>query len=140
MSAFAPRVSLSEALLDPALFGSTFAAPSFWTWRTVAKLIDGIPLTEPREIELFQECTGTPYIAGRHGGRPVRRLFLLVGRRGGKDRFLSAIAVWRAALCADWRKYQSAGEGAVGLLLGADKRQAGILRLSPPLPSSIWPG
>src|SRR5262249_56875609 len=36
--------------------------------------------------------------------------------------------VWRAALSADWRQYQSAGEGAVVILLGADKRQAGILR------------
>jgi hypothetical protein len=36
--------------------------------------------------------------------------------------------VWRAALCADWRKYISAGEQAVVLLLGADKKQAAILR------------
>jgi hypothetical protein len=32
-----------------------------------------------------------------------------------------------AQLCADWRKYQSAGEGAVCLLLGADKKQSTIL-------------
>jgi hypothetical protein len=24
--------------------------PSFWTWRVVAKLIDGAPLSEPREM------------------------------------------------------------------------------------------
>jgi hypothetical protein len=58
----------------------------------------------------------------------VRRIINLTGRRGGKDRFLSAVAVWRAALCADWRKHISAGEGAVTILLGADKRQAAILR------------
>jgi hypothetical protein len=52
----------------------------------------------------------------------------LAGRRAGKDRFLSAVAVWRAALCADWRRYQSAGEGAVVILLGRDKKQAAILR------------
>jgi hypothetical protein len=39
-------------MADPALFGSVFAAPSFWPWRTVAKLLDGLPLTEPRETEL----------------------------------------------------------------------------------------
>jgi hypothetical protein len=55
-------------------------------------------------------------------------LILLAGRRAGKDRFLSAVAVWRAALCADWRKYISAGEQAVVILLGADKKQAAILR------------
>jgi hypothetical protein len=58
----------------------------------------------------------------------VHRLLILGGRRAGKDRFLSAVAVWRAALCCDWRKHQSAGEGAVCLLLGADKKQASILR------------
>jgi hypothetical protein len=47
-----PLITLSRALADPALFGATFRAPSFWTWRTVAKLIDGLPLTEPREIAL----------------------------------------------------------------------------------------
>jgi hypothetical protein len=36
--------------------------------------------------------------------------------------------VWRAALCCDWRQYVSAGEQAVVILLGADKKQAGILR------------
>jgi hypothetical protein len=119
-----PRITLSSALVDPNLFGGVLGAPSFWTWRTVAKLIDGAPLREPREIELFRQCTGRikPPI------KPVRRLILLAGRRAGKDRFLSAVAVWRAALAADWRKHISAGEQAVVILLGADKRQAGILR------------
>ena len=58
----------------------------------------------------------------------MRRLLLLAGRRAGKDRFLSAVAVWRAALCCNWRRYQSVGEGAVVLLLGADRKQAAILR------------
>jgi hypothetical protein len=121
-----PAITLSQALTDVALFGKTFASPSFWTWRTVAKLIDGLPLIEPREIELFEQCTGRKY--NRQARRAVRRLILLAGRRAGKDRFLSAVAVWRAALCTDWREYVSAGEGAVTILLGADKKQAAILR------------
>jgi hypothetical protein len=123
---FEPLVSLSRALTEPSLFGKTFSASSFWTWRVVAKLIDGLPLTEPREVELFEQCTGRIY--NREARRAVRRFVILVGRRGGKDRFLSAVAVWRAALAADWRKYQSAGEGAVVILLGRDKKQASILR------------
>jgi hypothetical protein len=58
----------------------------------------------------------------------VRSIINLTGRRGGKDRFLSSVCVWRAALCCDWRKYLSAGEQAVVLLLGADRKQANILR------------
>jgi hypothetical protein len=83
-----PNITLSKALVDPALFGSTFAAPSFWTWRVVAKPIDGLPLTEPREIELFEQCTGRKY--NQETRRAVRRFVVLCGRRGGKDRFESA--------------------------------------------------
>lgn len=121
-----PDITLSQALSDPGLFGSTFAAPSFWPWRVIAKLIDGLPLTEPREVELFEQCTGRTY--DRQAVRSIRRIILLAGRRAGKDRFESAVAVWRAALCADWPKHTSAGEQAVVILLGADKKQAAILR------------
>src|SRR5262249_23757491 len=119
-----PAITLSQALSDPALFGKTFAAPSFWTWRVVAKLIDGIPLSEPREIEVFKQCTGS----SQPPNKPARRIIVLAGRRAGKDRFLSAAAVWRCALATDWRKHISAGEQAVVILLGADKKQAAILR------------
>jgi hypothetical protein len=86
--------SRSPALTDPSLCGKVFASPSFWTWKVAAKLIDGIPLTEPREIELFKQCTGRTALPTE----PVRRLIMLAGRRAGKDRFFSAVAVWRAAL------------------------------------------
>jgi hypothetical protein len=121
---FEPTIILSRCLTDPALFGNTFASASFWTWKTVAKVIDGIPLTERREIDLFEQCTGRTKLSDK----PVKRLIILVGRRGGKDRFLSAVAVWRAALCADWRQYASAGEQMAVILLGRDRRQAAILR------------
>jgi hypothetical protein len=32
-----PLITLTRALTDPNLFGATFAAPSFWPWRVVAK-------------------------------------------------------------------------------------------------------
>lgn len=98
-----PKVTLTEAMNDPGLFGPTFASSSFWTWKVVAKLIDGEPLTERREVTLFEQATGRKYSrrARRRPGRTLRRVILLCGRRAGKDRFLSAVAVWRAALCAD---------------------------------------
>jgi hypothetical protein len=117
MTDFRPDVSLSRALTEPSLFGKTFSAHSFWTWKVVAKLIDGLQLTEPREIELFRQCSGRSEPLNRHERRRLRRFLLLVGRRGGKDRFLSAVAVWRAALCTDWRRYISAGEQQTHLAL-----------------------
>lgn len=121
-----PRITLSRAISDPALLGAPFASPSFWTWKVVAKLIDGEPLSEPREVELFEASTGRTY--DRQARRAARTMLLLVGRRGGKDRFLSAVAIWRAALCQNWNQHISVGEGAVVVLLGADKKQASILR------------
>lgn len=118
-----PLVTLAQAMRDPELFGSTFAAPSFWPWHAVAKIIGGEPL-DSREADLFYRCTGRT----RLPTQPVRRLFLLVGRRGGKDRFASACAVHQAALAADWRQTLSAGEQAVVIMLGVDKKQARILR------------
>ncbi|MGO9401733.1 MAG: hypothetical protein ACLP19_28430 [Xanthobacteraceae bacterium] len=121
-----PIIGLYDAISDPRLLGGPFTSPSFWTWKTLAKLIDGIPLTEQREIDLFEQCTGRSY--NRFHKRPVRRLILLAGRRAGKDRWASSVAVWRSALAQDWSKYISAGEGAVVILLGADRKQASILR------------
>jgi hypothetical protein len=127
---FAPTITLSQCLIEPSLFGTVFAAPSFWTWRVVAKLIDGLPLTEPREIDLFQSCTGRSRLLNTTAanGPRLRRFLVLAGRRAGKDRFFSAVAVWRAALCCDWRRHLSPGEQAVVILLGKDKKQAAILR------------
>jgi hypothetical protein len=125
---FEPAIGLTQCLTEPALFGQVFSGDSFWPWRVVSKLFDGLPLTEQREIELFRQCTGRSQLPPALTAPRLRRFIVLVGRRGGKDRFFSAVAVWRAALCTDWRRYLSAGEEAVVILLGKDKKQAAILR------------
>src|SRR5262245_9813629 len=116
-------ITLTAAMRDPNLLGSPFTSSSFWTWLAVAKVLDGEKLDE-READLFRQCTGR--LRPRNGA--VRRVVLLAGRRAGKDRCLSACAVHRAALAADWRQHMSAGEQATVILLGADRRQAAILR------------
>src|SRR5262245_55536299 len=127
-------ITLIAAMSDVQLLGAPFRSESFWTWKAVAKVLDGLPLDE-REVELFKQCTGRSTLPSG----PVRRMVLLAGRRAGKDRFLSAVAVHRAALAANWREHMSAGETSVVLLCGADRKQAGILRryceglLRPPL-------
>jgi hypothetical protein len=116
-------ITLAAAMRDDALLGRPFAAPSFWTWHAVAKLLSGEPLDE-REANLFRECTGRTKLP--EGA--VKSLIFLSGRRSGKDRFMSATAVYRAALAANWKELLSAGEQAVVLLLGGDRKQARILR------------
>jgi hypothetical protein len=51
-------IGLYRSMIDENLLGKVFATPSMWTWRTVGKLVDGLPLTEPRELELYRQCTG----------------------------------------------------------------------------------
>jgi hypothetical protein len=118
-----PAITLTEAMSDPHLLGAPFRAQSFWTWKAIAKLLDG-ELLDQREAALFRECTGRT----RLPTAPVRRMALLCGRRGGKDRWLSAVAIWRSALAVNWKTIMSPGEPAVVLLIGADRRQASILR------------
>src|SRR5262249_1409716 len=111
-------ITLTAAMRDVRLIGGPFTGPSFWPWFAVAKPLGGLPLDE-REAELARQCTGRMTLPSA----PVRRMVLLAGRRGGKDRFLSAAGVHRAALAADWREHMSVGEQAVVLLLGVDKKQ-----------------
>ena len=122
-SSWAPAITLAAAMRDRQLLGGPFAPPTFWTWHAVAKVLSGEGLDD-REAALFRQCTGRV----RLPSGPVHRMIVLVGRRGGKDRFFSAVAIHRAALAADWRAIMSAGEQAVVSLLGADKKQASILR------------
>jgi hypothetical protein len=49
MTEFTPTISLTRAMSEPSLFGKVFGQASFWPWFVVAKLIDGLPLTEPRD-------------------------------------------------------------------------------------------
>jgi hypothetical protein len=122
-----PDFTLSAAMLDRDLFGKTFRRKSFWTWRVLAKTIDGLPLNEPREVELYEQCTGRKWLMSTTAICGVRRLNVLAGRRAGKDRFFSGVALWRC-VSIDWSKHISAGEQAVCILLGKDKKQAAILQ------------
>jgi hypothetical protein len=117
-------ITLAKAMRDPKLLGGPFQAESFWPWHCLAKVISGEPLRDAREIELFERCTGR----SRLPAGPVNNITLLAGRRAGKDRFLSAVAIFRAALANDWSKFLSPGEQGTVLLIGSDKRQAKILR------------
>jgi hypothetical protein len=119
----AAPITLAAAMRDPNLLGAPFQAPSFWTWMAVAKMISGEPLDE-REAQLYRECTGRTKLPEG----PVKSLIFLSGRRSGKDRFMSATAVYRAALAANWKEVLSAGEQGVVILVGGDKKQSKILR------------
>jgi hypothetical protein len=116
-------ISFAEALSDVRLLGASFSGSSWRPWHVLAKIISGQSLDDG-EMALVFECTGRRSLPRN----PPRRLYLLVGRRGGKSRFLSALAVWVAALAANWRSLMAPGEPAVVMLIGCDKKQAAVLR------------
>ena len=108
MSDMPPLIPLTSALTDPSI-SAAYLRRLFWTWKVVAKLLDGIQLTEQREIALFERCTGRAY--NRLAQRAVRRLILLVGRRGGKDRFESAVGNMARGTVSELEEAHQRGRG-----------------------------
>lgn len=108
---------LADCLIDPRFFGKTFGGPTFANWRTVAKILDGMPLSPP-EIALYRELTGrdvAPTV-------PFSEAYLIKPRRAGGTLFAAALGL-HAAL-QDYRKRLGPGEMATVALIAADRRQA----------------
>ena len=113
-------MKLHQFMTTPKLAGKEFSGPSWATWRVIARLIDGDAkgLTAA-ERRLALKLTGrTKLPKGR-----VREIYVGAGRRSGKSRFGSLVAVWAAA-----QEYEqlSRGETAVIAHVAPDRRQASI--------------
>ncbi|MCC7200967.1 MAG: hypothetical protein IT483_15775 [Gammaproteobacteria bacterium] len=109
--------SLHACMVDPDLFGRTFGGPTFSAWRTVAKILDGLPLDDG-EHELFRQVTGrteAPLV-------PFSEAYLVKPRRAGGTLFGAACGV-HAAL-QDYRDRLGPGEWATVALIASDRRQA----------------
>jgi hypothetical protein len=115
-----PRTSLRQALTDENLLGAALAGPSWATWRAVLIGAMGEAL-EPAEAEAFVRVTGRQPLTQR-----VDELWCCVGRRGGKSRAMSSLAVYLAGLC-DYRDTLDHGEVGTVLLLAPDVRQSKLL-------------
>ncbi len=115
-----PRISLRGALEDPSLLGEALGGPTWARWRTLLLAIRG-ELLLPDEEAIFAKLTGgrTPPT------EPVKEALVVAGRRGGKTRAMSALAVYLAGLC-DHRSSLAVGERAVVLLIAPDTRQARV--------------
>ncbi len=93
---------------------------TWWPWRVVLKAAFGFSLND-QELSFFREVAG-----GRDPpGRRVKELWLVIGRRGGKDSIASLIAV-NAARYVD-TSHLRPGETALVACLANDLTQAGIV-------------
>lgn len=112
-------MTLLESLDDPNLFQPHFP-PSWAPWRAFLAAVYASPL-DGEGLTLYQRCTGreTP------PERAAREVWAIVGRRGGKSRIASLLAVW-TAVATDWRPFLAAGEKATVAVVAADRQQARV--------------
>jgi hypothetical protein len=106
-----PRVTLRNALDDPALLGGVLGGNTWQPWRSILLAAMGEPLT-PEELETLQRFTGRTTAPTQR----VDELWCCVGRRGGKSRAMAVLATYLAGLC-DYSDKLSPGERGVVLLL-----------------------
>jgi hypothetical protein len=117
-----PRVPLRQALADPALLGNTLNGDSWRPWRTLLIAAMGEALNAD-EFMTFQAVTGRKELPSSR----VDEMFIVAGRRAGKDRAASVLASYLAAL-VDWSPVLAKGERGLVLCIGPDQRQAKITR------------
>ena len=83
------RISLREALDDPALLGNVLKGKSWSPRRALLLAAMGEALTDA-EREIFKQLTGRD----KEPGQRVEELVGVIGRRGGKSRAISVLATW----------------------------------------------
>jgi hypothetical protein len=115
-----PQVDIVQAMDDPTLFGGSFHGPSWDAWRAILKAAYALPMS-PDEVEFFRSVTDRDPPKKR-----VRELWLIIGRRGGKDSVASLILAYSAAWFSGQGKLRP-GERALCACLATDRDQASIV-------------
>lgn len=113
-------VNIIDALDDEKLFKPWFRGDSWNGWRAVLKGAYALPMTEA-ELEFFHS------VADRDPPeRPVKELWCIVGRGGGKDSTASVIAAHTAALFSEGARLRP-GERGLVMCLATDRDQSKIV-------------
>jgi hypothetical protein len=114
------RPSIVSAMSDPRLFGRWFAGETWDAWRTILKAAFALPMGDD-ELAFFHT------VAERSPPKKrVTELWVVGGRRGGKDSVASLIAAHAAVTFGDQGKLRP-GERALCAWLAYDKDQARII-------------
>jgi hypothetical protein len=112
-------VPVSVVLDDPLLLGPYFAGDSWATWRAILRAAEGLPLDDA-QLTRFRDVAERDPPAKR-----VRELWVIGGRRSGKDSIASAIAT--VAALGNYRDRLRPGERATVMCLAVDRTQAKIV-------------
>ncbi|MEX6506958.1 hypothetical protein [Jiella sp. M17.18] len=121
----ASALTYAEACCDPNLFGPWFEGDTWATWRVIDKAAFGQPL-DASELSTFRELTGRDEAPST----PAGEVWLICGRRSGKDVKAASIAVYLATFGAEIYGYTSRltrGERGVVQALAVDRDQARVV-------------
>jgi hypothetical protein len=110
-------VTLLDGLDDEAIFGHHFG-PEWDQWRTFCRAVFGLSLS-PADLALYRSCTNRE----KPPTTQAREAWCIAGRRAGKSRLASVIAVYLAAF-RDYTDVLSVGEVGTLPVVAADRRQA----------------
>jgi len=114
-------MDILAAMNDRNLFEPWFAGSSWDGWRTILKAAYALPMSD-EERAFFRS------VAEREPPRKrVRELWVVAGRRGGKDSIASLIAAHAGALFDPQQGRLRPGERALCLALATDRDQAKIV-------------
>jgi hypothetical protein len=116
----ASPISLTRAIADPKLFKPWFKGDSWGAWGAILKAAFAEQMNDD-EIALFRSVAERDPPQKR-----VRELWIIAGRRAGKDSIASVIAAWTASF-QSYEGLLRPGEAASILCLASDKTQARIV-------------
>lgn len=115
-------ITIIDALTDAQLLGPFFPAATWRPWLLCAAAMFGLTYgLSPDDQAFILRCLGRTILPTS----PASRAFLICGRRAGKSRFASAVAVFLAT-CRDYTSILAPGEQAVGMIVCPDRKQARI--------------
>jgi hypothetical protein len=112
--------NIIDAMDDPALYAKWFPGETWDGWRAVLKAAHALPMTDADRAFFKIVAERDP------PERPVKELWIIAGRRAGKDSIASLIAANSAAMFQDQERLRP-GERALVLCLAVDRDQSKIV-------------
>jgi hypothetical protein len=115
-----PRVTMRDALADPALLGGVLTGPTWRPWRVLLIAAMG-EVWDLDERAVFEQLTQR----AKEPGQRVEEFVGVIGRRGGKSRAIATTVTYIAGL--NEHRSLVPGERGVCLVIAPDQRQADVV-------------
>ena len=115
-------MNIVDAIHSEKLFKPVFRNLKTWSsWLVLLKALFALQM-DAEDLALYRECTNRE----NPPQQPLKELWAIVGRRGGKSFIMSVIAVF-LALFHNFRKYLAVGERGTIQIIAADRAQARVI-------------